>query len=821
MIRTALAMSGLGGLVVAFFAVFGGMALVTGTGVIVESGLRSQVSSTRLTGADVVVSARQLVPRKEDLPVALPERATLPSSVVDRLSRLPGVESAVGDLSFPAAVVPGQPSTSGAVVPGTGGRTGPADPAAAGHGWSSLVLSGGGAVEGAPPRRDGELAMAGARVGQEVRVVAGGRPGRYRVTAVIDAPGLYFADSTAAKLSGRSGRVDLVALRAGRGVTAQAVAAEAERLLGDRYVISTGGARGDAERPGTAAARGMLIALPASIGGISLITVGFVIGGGLSLSVNRQRRDLALLRAAGATPRQVRRLVAVQGCVAALAALPPGAALGYYLAARLGELLEGTGALPPDLPLTYGPLPAVAAAVLLFGVVRLAAWTASLKASRMPPVLAVAESKAEPREPSRVRTGGGLLLMLVALGLSATPLLVRGEIAGLGPATAALLAIVGLALAGPMLVQAAMGALARRLPSGLSAPLWLAVTNTHGYALRTAGAVAALGMMVTLGLSVVLTQTTISQAKADEVNAGLADVASVSAPRLGGVPHGLLDDVRALPGVVAAAPASTTTVLTRSLAVGDERGLHARTAMILGPEAGGVVDLGVVEGSMGELKGDTVALDAGLGEVGERLDLLMGDGTPVRARVVATYSRALGFGALVLSRDLAAGHTTTGLDAEILVRPATADLSSLAKTWPGAEVSRRAAASIADADATQGLVNIAVLAVLIGYVLVSVANRLVATTTGRVEELLALRRLGATPGQVRRMLRWESLVIALAACAAGLVLAGVPLVMLSVGFLGRPWPAGPLWLVPASVLVVALVVWAAVNLPVRRRHLAL
>jgi putative ABC transport system permease protein len=71
------------------------------------------------------------------------------------------------------------------------------------------------------------------------------------------------------------------------------------------------------------------------------------------------------------------------------------------------------------------------------------------------------------------------------------------------------------------------------------------------------------------------------------------------------------------------------------------------------------------------------------------------------------------------------------------------------------------------------------------------------------------------------MLRWESLVIALAACAAGLVLAGVPLVMLSVGFLGRPWPAGPLWLVPASVLVVALVVWAAVNLPVRRRHLAL
>ncbi|GAA2358826.1 FtsX-like permease family protein [Nonomuraea africana] len=810
MIRTALAMSGLGGLVVAFFAVFGGMALVTGTGVIVESGLRSEVRSPRLSEADVVVSARQRIPRKEDLSVALPERATLPVSLVDRLAGLPGVESAVGDLSFPAAI-----------LPGAGDRTGRADPAGAGHGWGSLAFTGGRAVGGVPPRRDGEVAVAGARVGQEVRVVAGGRPGRYRVTAVIDAPGLYFADSTAARLAGRSGRVDLVALRAEPGVTAQAAADAAGRLLGDRYEISTGGARGDAERPGTAAARGLLIALPASIGGISLITVGFVIGGGLSLSINRQRRDLALLRAAGATPRQVRRLVAVQGGVAALAALAPGAALGYYLAARLGELLADTGMLPTDLPLTYGPLPAVAAAVLLLGVVRVAAWTASLRASRMPPVSAVAESKAEPREPSRARTGGGLLLMLGALVLSSAPLVVRTEMAAIGPATAALLAIIGLALAGPRLVQVVTGALARRLPQGLSAPLWLAITNSHGYALRTAGAVAALGMVVTLGLSVVLTQTTISRAKADEARAGLAGVASVSAPGLGGIPHGLLDDVRARPGVTAAATASTTTVLTRSLAIGDDPELHSRTAMVLGPDAHGVVDLGVVDGSLAELRGDTVALDARLGEVGERLDLLMGDGTPVRARVVATYSRALGFGQIVVSRDLAAGHTTTGLDSEILVRPATADLAALVEAWPGAEVSKRAATAVAGEASAQGLVNIAVLAVLIAYVLVSVANRLVATTTGRGEELLALRRLGATPEQVRRMLRWESLVIALLAAVSGLVLAGVPLALLSIGFLGRPWPAGPLWLVPASVLVVAMVVWPAVNLPVRRRHLAL
>ncbi|NRQ39398.1 hypothetical protein HII36_47380, partial [Nonomuraea sp. NN258] len=54
------------------------------------------------------------------------------------------------------------------------------------------------------------------------------------------------------------------------------------------------------------------------------------------------------------------------------------------------------------------------------------------------------------------------------------------------------------------------------------------------------------------------------------------------------------------------------------------------------------------------------------------------------------------------------------------------------------------------------------------------------------------------------------------ASGAGLVLAGVPLVLLSVGFLARPLPAGPLWLVPAAVLVVGLVVWLAVELPARK-----
>ncbi|WP_431903015.1 FtsX-like permease family protein [Nonomuraea sp. bgisy101] len=817
MIRTALAMAGFSGLVVAFLAVFGGMALLTGSGVIIESGVRSSVSTQRLAGADVIVSARQSIPQPEDLPVALPERAVVPASLVARLAAVPGVASAVGDLSFPATVIPGVSGTAGTPIMATG------------HGWSSATLTRTPTptITGTAPRAASEIALPsatpGARLGQKVRVVAAGTTGDYRVTALVDSPGLYFSDETATRLAARdtgprAKTVDLVALRAAPGVSAAALAADLGRLFGERYEISTGRTRGDAESPGTAAARAMLIALPASIGGISLMVVGFVVAGGLSLSIDKQRRDLALLRAAGATPRQVRRLVSVQGTAAALAALIPGAALGYFLAARFGDLLVSIGMLPGDLPLSYSPLPALAAALLLLAVVRTSAWGASYRASQMSAVSAVAESRSEPRAPSRIRTTSGLLLMLAAVGLSAIPLVIRTEFAAIGPGTAALLAVIGLALAGPSLIQRATGMLARRLPPGLSAPAWLAVSNTHGYALRTAGAVAALGMAVTLALSVVLTQTTIAKATEDEAAQGIRADATITAPALGGIPHDLLSDVRAARGVTAATAFTTTTVLARSLAVGDDaRRLVPRPAMVLGPDAEGLVDLGITRGGLAALKGDTIALDERAGRLGEHRELIMGDGTRVRARVVATYTRALGFGPMVLSRDLAAGHTTTGLDSTILVRlaPGASPLPALLKRWPGTVLSPDPGLQLGRPSG-ELWVNAAVIAVLLGYVMVAVTNRLVATTTGRTAELTALRHLGATPRQLRSMIRWEALVVAAAAAGSGLLLAAVPLTMLSIGFLSRPWPAGPLWLAPAVVLAVTMVVWLALDLPARR-----
>ncbi len=818
------------------FAVLGGAALVTGIGVLAESGLRSHAPAGRLATADVVVSADQTFRPGGDLPIALPERARVGADWVDRVRRLPGVAVAVGDVSFPAAVVDAHGRTVPAADPSAADPSA-ADPSTAGHGWSSTALLDRAVVTGTAPAGDGEVAVddatasaAGVRPGDRVRVVAAGHPGTYRVSAVVTAAsggGVYFADSTAMRLTGRDG-VDLIAVRATPGAGAPAAAAVRDAVRGSGLIVSTGAARGDVEAPGTIAARHLLPVLAGSLAGVTLLVVGFIVAGALAVSIGAQRRDLALLRAVGATPRQIRGLAAGQATVVAAAALVPGVVAGYLLAGQFRAMLVAIDLLPPALPLTVSPLPAVAAVLLSLAVVQVSARCVVRRTSRMPATEAVAQSRSEPRTPGRLRGVVGLNLIILANALAVGPLVARTQIGAAGTATAGIVAAIGLALAGPALLRRAGGALARRLPPGVSAPTWLAVANQHGYALRSAAAVTTLAMAVVFTLTYAYTQTTVTRATSDQVEAGTRADLSITAPGLGGIPDGLLHRVRDTPGVLAVAPVSTTAVVWPYRLAGDVEA-EMSSALVLDPAAPGVLDLDVRSGSTADLTGDTVAVDAEAARtrrarIGSEVSVVLGDGSRVRARVVAVYARGLGFGPVALSRDLAAGHTTTGLDQSLLVRTDGADatrrgLAALVAGQPGVAIADDTTGSSPGGSGTVApelWINIAVLGVLLGYLLLGIANKLIAGTVQRREELALLRLIGATTGQIRAMMRREAALTGTAALVTGMVLSVVPLLLLAVGFLGRPWPAGPLWLVPAVAAVVAAVTFLSIELPTRR-----
>ncbi|GAA4614988.1 FtsX-like permease family protein [Actinoallomurus liliacearum] len=821
-----------GALVAIVCAVLGGSAFLTATGVLAESGLRSHLPVERLAGTDVVVAARQSVAQDEDLAEPLPERAPVPARLVALLAALPGVASSAGDVGLPAAVI----GRDGTVIDA-------GDPRTAGHGWSSRTLPGPASVHGVPPAGPGDVALdaataarAGVRPGDRVTVVAAGRRAGYRVSAVVGGrPGVYFGDAVAARLAGRDtgpkrGTVDLIALRAAPGTDPGALAGRVRRALradghGD-LTVATGGARGDVEEPGAATGRTVLFALAGSIAGVVLMIVGFVVAGALSVSIAGQRHDLALLRAVGATPRQVRRLIAAQTGVVALLPLPFGVALGYVLAGRFGGLLAAHGVIPDGLPLSWSPLPAVAAVLLLSLAVRVSALSAAFRTSRMPATEAVAESRAEPREPSAVRSGIGLLLIAAAMTMGAVPLFLRTAEATVATGSAGLLAVIGLGLAGPNLVRHGSGALLRRLPRRTSPTTWLAVSNGHGYALRVGGAVTALGMAVAFTLSYALTQTTLMAATTRQAKEATRADATVTAPALGGVSSGLADEIRATPGVAAAVPVDTTTVLWPHLEDGAKTVASYR-ALVTGPDAPAVLDLGRRGGDLSRLTGAAIAVSTitarvrGAG-VGDRVTVILGDGTRAAAQVVATYDRSLGFGDVVVSRDLAAGHTTTGLAGRVLVRAAPGQdakvrrsLAALAAREPGVQVDDVRGGVAKTPTPPEVWVNVVVLAVLLGYVLLAVANRLAAAAAQRRDEFTALRLVGATPRQIVAMVRREAALVAAAAVGAGVALSAVPLALLGAGFLGRPWAAGPLWLLPAAAGTVALIAWLATELPVR------
>ncbi|WP_343242826.1 FtsX-like permease family protein [Streptomyces sp. SID12501] len=591
----------------------------------------------------------------------------------------------------------------------------------------------------------------------------------------------------------------------------------------------TGADRGDLVSPGAGASRFLLVLLAGSLAGIVLLITGFVTASALAVSIAGQRRDLALMRAVGATPRQIRRLAAAQSTVVAAVALVPGVALGYLLAGQFRGLLADQGLVPPELPLTVSPLPALATIVLMALTVQISARGSAWRTSRMPATEAVAESRSEPRDPSRTRTRIGLLVIVGATTMSAVPLFSPTVLGAAATSIAGILGAIGLALAGPALVRGIGNAAARRTRtgSGVSAPTWLAMANVRAYALRNAGIVSTLAMAVVFVLTYTLTQTTVLAATADDTRTGTLAQQRLDAPGLGGLPDGTLADVRGTTGVRAAAPVSTTTVVW-PYKMFDDTVTESASAMILTPDASDVLDLGVREGSLDRLTGATVAVSSDVARsrsasVGNRVGLVLGDGAKVEAEVVAVYARGLGFGTVVLSHDLAAGHTTTGLDQGILIRTdgtATARqaLASLAASHPGLALTDTAPTT------TDGLrdappevwINLATIVVLLGYLLLSIANKLVAATAQRRLELAALRLIGTTPRQIRAMMRREAAVTAATALTAALLLSAVPLALLGQGFLGHPWPTGPVWLLPALALTVTATAFLTVELPTRQ-----
>lgn len=798
-----------GGFVGVAVAVFVASALVTGLGVLVESGVRGGLAPVRYTAAPVVVGAPQQVAVPNDLPVPLHERAPLPQDAAAQVAAVAGVDRVVADVTVP--------------LTDAGGRLTEAHP------WGAVGLSGAALRQGAEPTAADEVVVTEGRVeglGDRILLAHGGTRAEYRVVGVVDAVGserarqVYLSGERIAELDPHGGAAQTLGVFPAQGVGATDIA-EAIRRAAPDLAVQTGPGRGDIEFLDSGAARSTLVAIGSAFVGTCVLVALFIVSGTLSLSVQSRRRDFALLRAMGATPRQVHALVSREVMSIAIVGGLLGIVPGYLLSGALQRAFVSGGVIPGDFALAVGPSPAVGALLLVLG----AAWAAARIAARRPagldPIEALRESSSGPARMGRARFVSGGILVVIGLAVSAVPLFARGVAAAGASAAAALMLIVALALLGPWLVALVMRAAAPFL-SRMSAAGFLASANGIAGSRRLAGAILPIALGVGLGLVQLGAPSIVAHESAAQADAGVTAALRVSAPA--GLSSGAVAGLAEIPGVAVVAPiALSGAVIGYKEFDGTPRDAEPVLQGIDPRAVEKTMDLEVRSGALTGLGGaETVAVSSdaaqtwGVG-VGDAVDGWFGDGTPLHATVVAVYERGLGFGDLTMDAEAVRARTTTGLNAFALVAvdAGQADAVQSAATAQGLHVvpgSGQKAAG-ADAQSQQGWVNLVALIVILGYIAIAVINTLVMATGERSREFALLQLIGSSRRQVRAMMRTEAVMVAVISTAFGVIVAIPPLIGMSIGISGRLLPALPVLAVVgliATMGAVALVtLWVA------------
>ncbi|MEV6911119.1 FtsX-like permease family protein [Amycolatopsis sp. NPDC051071] len=769
-----------GGFIGTFIAVFFGALIVASCGGLMETGIRGNAEPQRLAAAPILLTGDQTfeLPKQDPASldpddkhksesVRLPERVRLDSTLISRIRSVPGVSDVVGEVSFPLAAV-GQP--------------------ALGHAWDSAALTPYALTAGAAPAA-GEVVVesaSGLKPGDSVEIAARGKTENFRVSGVAGAPrsisraAVFFDAADAARLSGHPGKSDVIGVFTKPGADIEAVRESVAKAAAGATVLS-GIDRGVAEFPEADSSGANLIVIAAVSGGLSVMVAMFVVASTLSLSTQQRSRELALMRAIGTTPRQLRRMVLGEALGVGLLATALAAVLGPFLGEWLfGQLVEN-GVVPPVLRFYQGWLPAVVGAGAAMLAVFIAAFVAGRRAGKIRPTEALAEAAVTRRwlTPMRVVLaalcfGGGTALAIVTVAV------MTGPIAASTAGPAVILWALGVAMITPGVAKVMTSILQwpMRLVGGIDGRL--AVLNTRAGIVRAAGAVTPIMLAVGIATANIYLQTT-QQELADQAFTEDVRADAVIGSAAGGLSPDLVQRIQQVPGVAGASEFVTGNVFIEAPYDSSDDGRPAVGLTASG--AGAITDTKVTQGALTALTGATVALpevfakDFGRG-IGDTLSLKLGDGTAAEVKVVAVISQRPGFESLLLPAGLLAPHTTAGLAQQLLVRAAPdVDVATLTdrlrEATAGQPVSigdRDALVAAHAADQAVGAwVNYLMVGMIIAYTVISVANTLVMATVRRRREFGLQRLTGSTRAQVLRMAGFEGGLVAVIGIVLGTV----------------------------------------------------
>lgn len=728
-------------------------------------------------GSDVVVRNTTVVDAAGQR-----ERGPVPTDLLDELTAVDGVAAAAPDIEGSVQIV----GSDGEPIGGEG-------PPVLALNWiedpdlNPMVMR-----DGRAPRADGEIALdqaAARRAGLEVgdtATIHTPAPAEMRLVGLFTVGDLdtssgttfvAFDTDTAAGLLTRPGELDSIRLSAAEGIGADELRDRIASTLDPGFEALTGSELADelqADAEGDFL--GVIDKALLMFSGIALVVAAFSIHNTFSIIVAQRSRESALLRAIGASRRQVLVSVAVEALAIGAVASAAGLAVGIGLAAGLKALLASAGLelVVSGVVVTVGAL----VTAFLIGVVMtmLSSLLPSLRASRIAPIEALRDLAVDDGTVSRLRGVSGVVLTGLGAAMVIGPSLTGTgsvSLAGIG----ALVTIGGVLVLGPVV--------ARPVTSIIGAPLGaiggtsgrLARRNAARDPRRTAGSAAAL----LVGVSIVTLMATVGASIKTSVGE-LVDRSFggdlVIDPGWGGVglDPALAADVAELDEVE-----SSVGISSAVLAIDGRDSFH----LVTDPAGlAAIVELDDEDGSVADVTPDQIAIsrryatDHDLSR-GDTVTAGFSDGAETRLTVAAVYGSRDLMGDVIVheagwiphagaipTQEMVLVELRDGVDRE----RGQAAVQTVSDDHGGPTVQNRA--EYVDAMASQidqllilvyGMLGLAVLIALMG-----IANTLLLSIHERTRELGLLRAVGQSRAQMRATVRGESVITAVFGTVGGI-----------------------------------------------------
>jgi putative ABC transport system permease protein len=770
-------------LLMSTFAIVLGVAFVVGTLVFSDTLNRSFTALFASTVGDVVVRpAGGLGPNGD------PSTRTVPARLVDRLEdEVPDAARVDGNVtSFGVFVVdPDNKVIGGTGAPGIGGSW---SDAPAGHDLPGLQV-----VAGEEPQGRDEVLMdagtasrAGYAVGQEVHVITTRDQSVLRPTLVgiadfegggsLNGASFVAFDTRTAQqlfLDGERAFNDIW-VTARDGVSQQELVEQVRAELPDGVEAVTGDTAADEAASELIEAISFLTTFLLIFAGISLVVGGFLIVNTFSILVAQRSRELALLRALGASGRQVTRSVLLEALVLGALGSTIGLGLGVLLAMGIRALFANFGLDLSGQSLVFEPRTVLVAYAVGVVVTMASAWLPARRTSRIAPVQALRDDVAMPESSLRRRLVAGAVLILAGGAALAGGLLDRVPEAGWFVGGGILAILLGVAAASPVIGAPFLTASSWVLARVFGTVGTLAGENSRRNPRRTTATASAL----MIGLSLACTMAIVGDSAKASVDRTIAENfrGDYVVNNVMGQPFstGIGRQMARIEGV------EQVTAQRYAIAEldGDGQGIAAATPSALTDELG----LRAVDGSVRGLEDGEVLLeeqyaaDEGLA-VGDTIEPRL-NGRPTELRVAGTYEEnpVLLFPLVTTTQTLLdAGFPDA--DNALLVdaadRPGLqADLEAVVADLPIVSVKDQAGFAAEQREPIDQMVLMifALLGLALLIAVLGIINTLALSVIERTREVGLLRAIGLSRPQLRRMITLESVVISVLGATLGVVM---------------------------------------------------